>query len=94
MNVTSAARRLIRGGVLVGAGIALASCSTTTYGTGVGPTAQTLQDIGNIVNFSQGEVIIYCARQPINQQPPPGAPLPPPIDPDTAPPPCPTEPGV
>lgn len=73
--------RLLQGAALAGIGLAMAGCSTTTYGTGVGPMTQTLVDLSNIVDFSRDEFIQYCQRQgivvpPTFNLPPPGAPTP------------------
>ncbi|MGD9740304.1 MAG: hypothetical protein AB7O56_03565 [Bauldia sp.] len=81
--------RLLRGVALGATGLALAACSTTTYGTGVGPTAQTVQDLANIVDFGPGDPVFYCVRPGLENQPTPGAPLPPPPPPGTEIPPCP-----
>ncbi len=72
MNFERARRNtLIRGGLVVVLGAALAGCGTT-YGTGVGTTAQTLQDMTNIINLRQGPGIAY--------QPLPGVVVPPCVD--------------
>lgn len=84
--------RTLRGAALGAVGIALAACETTTYGTGVGPTAQTLQDIANITDFGPDTPVFYCVRPGIEHTPAPGAPLPPPPPPGTEVPPCPEPP--
>jgi hypothetical protein len=59
---------LIRGGLAVVLAAGLAGCGTT-YGTGVGTTAQTLQDMTNLLNLRSDD--------PINYQPLPGVVVPP-----------------
>ena len=71
---------LTRSGLVVVLAAGLAGCGTT-YGTGVGTTAQTLQDMTNILNLRQGEAIEY--------QPLPGVVVPPCVNDPT---PCPLPP--
>ncbi len=60
----------------------LASCSSVTYGTGVGTTAQTFQDLTrplNILNLQHQEGIDYAAPRPEELTTPATANLPPPV---------------
>ncbi|MCW5715476.1 MAG: hypothetical protein KIT43_13280 [Bauldia sp.] len=81
MNLERARQNtLIRGGLLVVLACSLAGCGTT-YGTGVGTTAQTFQDMTNVLNLRQPEGINY--------QPLPGVVVPPCVNDPT---PCPLPP--
>lgn len=78
--------RVVRGVLHIGVAAialsALASCSTITYGTGVGTTQQTLEDLTGPLNFlRRSEGINYAAQRPqqLNTNtngtlPPPAAP--------------------
>jgi hypothetical protein len=71
--------------IAVAAGAVLSGCSSTTYGTGVTPGKQTLEDIVGIASFGgkKQEPIDYAPRPPI-VTPPSTAVLPTPGDPNTA----------
>ncbi|MHA1560207.1 MAG: hypothetical protein ACTSWI_06000, partial [Alphaproteobacteria bacterium] len=56
-------RGVIQAGFIAGSVAALASCSTVTYGTGTGTTAQTVMDVTRMLNiFSRPDGIVYEAR--------------------------------
>jgi hypothetical protein len=90
MNLDRARRiTLIRGSLLVVLASSLAGCGTT-YGTGVGTTVQTLQDMTNVLNLRAGNdgidyqplpgvVVPPCVNDPNGTPcplPPPGTPTP------------------
>ncbi len=78
--------RALRLGVLAVGVAVLAGCSTVTYGTGTPTTAQTLQDVAGIVDFTRDrDVIVYEERPGL--QTPPDATLPPPQEAAETPPP-------
>ncbi len=70
-------RSYLTGATIAALGLALAACNGTTYGTGVSPGQQTLEDIAGIAALGspKKDPIRYTAR-PAIVAPPPGAPLP------------------
>ena len=72
-------RTSLQVGLIAASAFALASCSTVTYGTGVGTTAQTVQDMTRMLTlFNPSERILYEERPGLET--PQTTTLPPPIE--------------
>ena len=70
--------KVLLGGVLIGATVALSACSPVTYGTGTRPTVQTVKDATRMLNFRRPDPILYQPRPdlvipPTTTLPPPGS---------------------